>query len=115
MFGENARLANMLTASYRINHAPETWLKKWAPKNDQTMYKGGKTMSTVRHYPLRTLNKPLKENSKKLNRIAAERRGVSRVTASPARKLLVSQTKIQRMLRRNGYEDLRSARKGDDK
>jgi hypothetical protein len=44
-------------------------------KSEQTMYqKGGSPCRTVRHHPLRTLNKPLKENSKKLQEIQDCRR-----------------------------------------
>ena len=51
-----------------------TWLKKGAKNDQTTRQKERKPCATVAHYPLRTLNKPLKENSKKLQEIQDCRR-----------------------------------------
>jgi transcription initiation factor IIE alpha subunit len=62
--------------AYRINHAPQRHMvEKVGAKNNQT-----------------TRQKERKKNDKNF-RIAAERRGVSRVTAIPAGTLLVSQAR----------------------
>jgi len=54
--------------TYRINHAPQRHMvEKVGAKNKQTTHqKELKLCTTLADYPLRTLNKPLTENSKKI-------------------------------------------------
>ena len=102
--------------TYGINHAPQGHMvEKVGAKNDQTTcQKERKPCATVAHYPLRTLNKPLKENSKKITRNSGLPQSVEEFLELPPvlqENYWYHKPEIQRMLRRNGYEDLRSARK----
>ena len=101
---------------YRINHVSgRHMVKEVGVKNDQTMcQKEPSPCSTVRHYPLRTLNKPLKKNSKKVNRDSKLPNSIEQFQALPSclqELYWYHKPEIQRMLRRNGCDDLTSARK----
>ena len=100
---------------YRINHAPQRRLvEEVVAKNDLTMcQKTPSPCATVAHYPLRTLEKPLKENSKKIRKNSGLPQSVGEFRELPPflqEHYWFHNPEIQRMLRRNGYEDLPSAR-----
>ena len=102
-------------SSYRINHVSERHMvEKVGAKNDLTMcQKTPSPCATVAHYPLRTLEKPLKENSKKIRKNSGLPQSVGEFRELPPflqEHYWFHNPEIQRMLRRNGYEDLPSAR-----
>jgi DNA-binding transcriptional MocR family regulator len=101
---------------YRINHVSgRHMVKEVSVKNDQTMcQKEPSPCSTVRHYPLRTLKKPLNENSKKIRRNSGLPQSVEEFRELPPflqEHYWYHKPEIQRLLRRSGYDDLTSARK----
>ena len=101
--------------AYRINHAPQRHMveKVGAKNNQTTRQKDRKPCATLADYPLRTLNKPLKENSKKITRNSGLPQSVEEFRELPPflqEHYWFHKPEMQRMLRRNGYEDLSSAR-----
>jgi DNA-binding transcriptional MocR family regulator len=101
---------------YRINHVSERHMvEEVGLKSEQTMYqKGGSPCRTVRHHPLRTLNKPLKENSKKIRRNSRLPESVEEFRELPPllqEHYWFHKPEMQRMLRHAGCSDLASARK----
>ena len=60
---------------YRINHVPERHMvEEVSLKNEQTMYQKGRLLCrTVRHYPLRTLNKSLNQKFEKKKEVLSKK------------------------------------------
>ena len=84
-------------------------------KNDLPMCQKKPTpCATVAHYPLTTLNKPLKGNSEKIGKNSKWPRSIEEFQALPSflqELYWYHEPEIQQMLRRNGCDDLTSARK----
>ena len=101
---------------YRINHVSERHMvEKVGAKNDLTMcQKKPSPCATAAHYPLRNLKNPLKGNSETIRKNSKWPRSIEEFQALPSclqELYWYHKPEIQRMLRRNGCDDLTSARK----